>query len=230
MRKLILFDIDGTLLHARGQGRENVMAILARIIGKPVTTEGVVFAGSTDPHIMRQVLQRNGVPEDEHKTLIPRILEAYTAYAQEALDPSRVEALAGACELVEYLHDHPDVQLGLLTGNVEAVAHTKVRAIGLDHHFPFGAFGSDHAERQALPAIAVERALAHTSIAFSGKDVVIIGDTPQDVLCGKALGVTAIAVSTGSYDRNTLATYEPDLILDSLADQDRLLGHVLGAA
>lgn len=229
-RKLILFDIDGTLLVARGQGRENVTRILSEIIGKPITTEGVVFAGSTDPQIMRQVLQCNNVPEAHHSELLPRILAAYTAYAAKALDPSRVAALPGACDLVWRLHDHPDVQLGLLTGNVERVAYAKVRAIGLEHCFPFGAFGSDHAKRSALPAIAVQRAFAHTKHRFWGKDIVIIGDTPNDILCGQSLGVTAIAVTTGHFDEAALAIYQPDLIVPSLRETASLGVHFYGQA
>lgn len=225
-RKLILFDIDGTLLVARGQGRENVTAILSEIIGKPITTDGVVFAGSTDPYIMQQVLQRNEVPQEHHAELLPRILKAYTGYAAEALDPNRVVALPGAYDLVMELQAHPDVQLGLLTGNVEPVAYAKVRAIGLEACFPFGAFGSDHADRAALPAIAVQRALSYTHHTFAGKDIVIIGDTPNDILCGKSLGVNAIAVSTGHFDKAALAAHAPDLILESLLEGNQLHAHL----
>ncbi len=217
--KLLLFDIDGTLLTTNGAGRGAVEDALSALTGRAIAAEGLSFSGKTDPQILREVLRRN---EAEAAWTDGRFSEAIDAFRQamhRLFDPATTDALDGAAALVERLHGDDRVQLALLTGNLREMAYLKVGAIGLgETHFPFGAFGSDHEDRNALPAIAAERAAAYAGRAFDPADVLVIGDTPRDIECARQFGAVAVAVATGSYDRASLAEHEPDILLGSLAD------------
>lgn len=221
--KLILFDIDGTMLRTHGMGHEAVVHALSEIAGQRITTEGVFFSGKTDPQIMREVMRVNGLSHVVDDVLLAEAQAAYTEAMVAAYDNDRVEELAGVRDVVEALAERDDVQLSLLTGNYERTAYLKVASIGLAHHFPFGAFGSDAEARSALPAIGVARAKAHTGRDFVGHDVIIIGDTEHDITCGRALGVFSVAVATGNYSREELAAHQPNLLLDDLRDPQPLL-------
>lgn len=227
--KLLLFDIDGTMLHANGAGRAAVERALARVCGRPITTDGVTFSGKTDPQIIADILQANGIASDGTSTLAEDALAAYEETAHEVFDPKAVTRLPGVRSLLARLETHPGVQLGLLTGNIESMAYRKLAAVALDHHFAFGAFGSDHAVRHRLPPIAMARARAHTGRAFAGRDVVIIGDTAHDIQCGRGIGAFSVGVCTGRYGRRDLAAHTPSLLLDDLADADGFIEAVLQA-
>ena len=226
--KLLLFDIDGTLLTTNGAGRPAVEAALSTLIGRSISTEGVSFSGKTDQQILREVLTRSGADDDLLNGRFHEVVEAFRQTMHRVFDPGEADALDGACALVEQLHTDERAQLGLLTGNLQEMAYLKVGAIGFDEeHFPFGAFGSDHEDRNELPAIAVERAAAHAGRSFGDGDVVIIGDTPRDIECGRVGGCLTVAVATGRFDRETLAAHEPDVLLDSLADAEAFIASVL---
>ena len=226
--KLLLFDIDGTLLTTNGAGRPAVEAALAEVAGRPVTTEGISFSGKTDPQILREVLVHNGADEALLNGRFPDAVEAFRRTMHRVFDPSGVDALDGACALVEHLAADERVQLALLTGNLEEMAYLKVGAIGFDRaHFPFGAFGSDSEHRNDLPAVALERAAAHAGRAFPCEDTIVIGDTPRDIECGRGAGCTVVAVATGRFGRDELAAHEPDVLFDSLADAEAFVRAVL---
>ncbi|GAB5517760.1 MAG: HAD family hydrolase [Rhodothermales bacterium] len=216
--KLILFDIDGTMLLTYGMGRESVVRSLSELTGQDITTEGVVFSGKTDPQIIREVMRANDLLDLVDAPFLAEAQQAYSDALTAAYDHDRVEELAGVRELVEALAARDDVQLSLLTGNYEQTAYLKVGSIGLGHHFPFGAFGSDAEARRDLPPIGVKRAQAHTGRSFEGHDVIIIGDTEHDITCGRDLGVYSVAVATGNYSREDLAAHQPNLLLDDLCD------------
>jgi phosphoglycolate phosphatase-like HAD superfamily hydrolase len=108
------------------------------------------------------------------------------------------------------------------TGTEQVLCHVEARVA----YFPFGSFGSDHADRDRLPSIAVERARTHTAYAYAGKNVVIIGDTEHDIRCGRSLGTLAVAVCTGTYCREDLAVHGPDVLLDDLCDTDHFVRHI----
>ncbi|MEP0548268.1 MAG: HAD hydrolase-like protein [Rhodothermales bacterium] len=226
--KLLLFDIDGTLLTTNGAGRPAVEAALSHVAGFPVSTEGVSFSGKTDPQILREVLTRNGADDALLNGRFADVVEAFRATMHDLFDPAETDALDGATALVDRLHGDDRFQLALLTGNLQEMAYLKVGAIGFDDgHFPFGAFGSDHEDRNALPAIARQRALAHTSRAYGDADVIIIGDTPRDIECGRLGGCRTIAVATGRYDRAALAEHDPDVLLDSLTDAEAFIASIV---
>jgi phosphoglycolate phosphatase-like HAD superfamily hydrolase len=227
--RLVLFDIDGTLLSAAGAGRHAVRQALAEAVGDIPAAAKWVFAGKTDPQLTRELLEHHGVPGEQVEALIPRVmhrylelLETHLATAADAHLKPGVEALLGA------LAEHRDVTVGLLTGNLAEGARIKLRRFGLEHHFKLGAFGSDHHHRPALPAIAVQRAHALTGVTYEGKEIVIIGDTEHDIRCGAALGVRAIGVATGPYGVEELRTHGPDHVFQDLGDTAAVLEAILG--
>ena len=218
---LLLFDIDGTLLRVNGAGRRAVESALSEFVGQPLSTDSVRFSGKTDPQIVREVLSANGVEADAD--LIDDAVEVYAETAATALQPTDVATLPGASDLVDRLSQIPSVQLGLVTGNVRRMAYTKLQAVNLASYFPFGAFGCDHADRNELPSIALQRAARHTGRSYAGDQTVIIGDTVHDIQCGRGVGARSVGVCTGSYSRADLASHNPDLLLDDLQGVDGLL-------
>lgn len=222
--QLLLFDIDGTLLDAHGGGRRAVEEGLAALVGHPVPTAGISFSGKTDPQILREVLVRAGAAKPWLGERFGEALEAYRRTAEALWPSTRVTALPGAVALVERLAAEQDAfRLGLLTGNIRPMAYRKVGAIGLDRHFPFGAFGCDHEDRNCLPAVAVQRAESHIGRRFAPENVVVIGDTPRDVACARAFGARVVAVATGRFPREVLAKHAPDALLDDLSDAEAVL-------
>jgi phosphoglycolate phosphatase len=214
--KLILFDIDGTLLRVSRTGGQIVRDVLRAFIGRTIVTDGVRFSGRTDYPIIRDVLIASGLDQAEAEDILPDVVAAYEEKALAFLADGQAKALPGAPELLSVLADRNDVILGLLTGNIESLAYAKLRACSIDHHFEFGAFGSDREDRYELPEVALKRAHDHTGRHFEGKDVVIIGDTEHDILCGRSIGVFAVAVATGHFDTEFLEKHDPDLLLDDL--------------
>jgi phosphoglycolate phosphatase-like HAD superfamily hydrolase len=225
--KLLLFDIDGTLVHASAIGATSVEAALSRVAGRRVCTDGVCFSGKTDPQIVREVFAANDVRASD--ALVDRAIAAYTTLALDTLTPDDVSPCPGARPLLDRLAGRSDVHLGLVTGNVEAMAYAKLDAVGFDRLFPFGAFGSDHADRDRLPPLAVERAAQHTGRFFAASDVVVIGDTERDIRCGQCIGAQTVAVCTGSSSRTALSAHEPDVLLDNFGDPDDFVFRVLNS-
>jgi len=226
--KLLLFDIDGTLLHSHGAGRRLFESVLTKLCGWPVSTAEVSFSGRTDPLIVQETLEKAGLGPKAISHLTPIALEHYAA--QACYTPSDIRILPGVEALLHRLSMRADVQLALLTGNLQHTAHLKLNCVDLTRYFPFGAFGSDHADRSELPAIAVERARHFSGHTFSGKDVVVIGDSVLDVKCGRDNGAFTVAVATGLTSRVELAAHQPDVLLDDLTDRDLFYRLVLGAS
>ncbi|HET7322172.1 MAG TPA: HAD hydrolase-like protein [Longimicrobiaceae bacterium] len=221
VQRLILFDIDGTMLSTAGQAGGAFREALSAVYGVAGPWEGYSFAGKTDPQIAHDLLRLSGLARETVERGLPDVWEHYLAGLEERLRGVRVELLPGVRPLVERLHASPRAVLGLLTGNVREGARLKLTAAGLDfRHFAVGAFGSDHAERRELPALAIYRAEERFGHRFQGKEVVIIGDTPFDISCGERLGVRTLAVATGSYSHEELARCSPDHLFPSLRDTE----------
>lgn len=224
MDRLILFDIDGTLLTSGGAAGPPFRRALESVFGTSGPAEGYSFAGRTDPQIARELLELAGVPADETEARLEQVWELYLQDLPQALATAQITVLPGVPELLDGLEVDPTGILGLLTGNVREGARLKLEAAGIGFdRFAVGAFGSDHGHRPELPAVAIRRAEERFGHRFSGKSVVIIGDTPHDIACGEHLGVRTIAVATGSYDAESLHACRPDYLFDSLADTDAVL-------
>lgn len=223
---LILFDIDGTLLRTDGVGRSAITEALSAYTGASVSIEDVPFSGRTDPAIFQDVLAKNGLPTTE--SFMRNVIERYVQIIQSTLSTENVEVLPGVPALLEELDEQPDVQLGLITGNVKPVAYAKLSRAGLDSYFPFGSFGSDHSNRNKLPGIAARRASSFTGQSFRlDEHTVIVGDTVHDITCGQAVDASVISVCTGRYERSYLHRHTPDVVLESLRHKEPFFDYIM---
>lgn len=220
MKRLLLFDIDGTLLSTNGAARRAFHRALLDVYGTAGPIDTHEFDGKTDPQIARELLAADGLADHAIDQSLPRLFDEYLAnIAREMSGPRHSTSVyPGVRELLDALHGHEDVVLGLVTGNIERGAQLKLRSARLDHYFEFGAFGSDSEHRHELPGIAVERARNRTGIRFGGKDVLVIGDTPSDIRCGQSIGVFAVGVCTGRHTRDRLLQEGADIVFDDFSD------------
>ncbi|MSR06743.1 MAG: HAD family hydrolase [Gemmatimonadetes bacterium] len=230
MKKLVLFDIDGTILWTDGAGRRAIRDALQQEMGTSGPIETYRLDGKTDPQIVRELMTMAGHPDAESEAHIQRVLVQYVALLAEELETGRRNAklFPGIEELISGLERRGDVVVGLLTGNVVGGAQLKLAAVGLDHgRFRLGAYGSDAAARSDLPPIAAKRAEPLMGRIPSGTDVVIIGDTPADVTCGNSIGARAIGVGTGHYTRQQLLEAGAFAAFDDLADVDLVMSTII---
>jgi phosphoglycolate phosphatase-like HAD superfamily hydrolase len=219
-RKVVLFDIDGTILWTDGAGRRAVFQALEEHFGATGPGEHR-FDGKTDPQIVRELMRHAGFSDAEIDERIVVVLDRYLALLHEEL-ASRDHGdhvFPGVLTLLDELEAREDVVLGLLTGNVHPGAHAKLSAVGIaPSRFRVGAFGSDHPERPELPAIARRRAEELLGHPIAGSDVVVIGDTPADIACGAGIGARAIGVATGRYSVDELRACNAAAVFPDLAD------------
>jgi phosphoglycolate phosphatase len=227
-RRLVLFDIDGTLLSAGGISGRCLGDALEEVFGTAGPMEGYDFSGKTDPQIVRDLMTAAGFPSDEVDRRLPATLDVYHRRMIVSLRPEHVASKVGVAALLARLSEDDSVTLALLTGNLEPCARLKLAPLGLNERFTFGAFGSDHEDRHRLPPVAVGRALAATGHRFEGKRIVVVGDSIHDVRCGRGLGVRAVAVASGKTSPRDLALERPDALLPDFGDTTASLDAILG--
>jgi phosphoglycolate phosphatase-like HAD superfamily hydrolase len=222
--RLALFDIDGTLL------REGIAPKLAfaRALRETYETTGPIsgfrFAGMTDPQCVAEIMRMAGIPEDVIQSKREACLDRYVAHLTlEMRNHDGAKLFPGVKELLARLRDRKDVLVGLLTGNVQRGAMLKLERFKLGDYFQFGAFGNEHEDRGELARIAVEKAKGILGRPVSGEEVTVIGDTPRDVACARAIGARAVIVATGLVAREELLAAEPDVILESFEDVESTL-------
>ena len=228
--KLVLFDIDGTLLWSDGAGRRAMEQALLRVFG--TTGEPTYrYDGKTDRQIAREQMREAGFTDATITSRLDDLLNEYVHGLQAELartDTTPARLCDGIVPLLEALHGHEAVTLGLLTGNIERGARAKLNAVQVDFtQFRVNAFGCDHEERPELPAIAQRRAREHHGLEVAGDRIVIIGDTPADIHCGRSLGVRAIGVATGRYSTEELASHAPAAVFANLADTQAVVSAIL---
>lgn len=213
---LLLFDIDGTLVDTGGKGMNALQKAVLEVFGGQ--GPALDLAGSTDLGIVSNLYLHFEVEPTEERTHC--FFEIYHQYLVESLEsgPGEGRVLDGVFDLLEDLALYRHAQLGLLTGNTQWGAEIKLRHYGLHHHFPFGAFGSDRADRNLLGSIALERARAVTGKVFSPGQTLVIGDTPKDIACAHAMGARCLAVATGCFSAEQLQQAGADWVLGSLRD------------
>jgi phosphoglycolate phosphatase len=229
-RKLVLFDIDGTILLTAGAGRRAIVAAISEDVGSSSGLNQVRFDGKTDPQIVTELLEAAGYPGPHEAERVEAICSRYVTLLRHELErpASRTTIMPGVMSLLERLEEE-DVLLGLLTGNMAEGAALKLRAGGIDPvRFPVGAYGSDSAKRPELPPIAARRAEPYFGRTPSGSEVVIIGDTPADIACGACIEARAIGVATGAYSVADLISCAPHAAFENLSDTDRVLEAILG--
>jgi phosphoglycolate phosphatase-like HAD superfamily hydrolase len=227
--RLVLFDVDGTLLTASGAGRRALEQAMRDVYGTAGPIDSYDFRGGTDPQIIRDLLGHAGLDEATIAASEAAVYRRYEALLETEIGDGRaVNVYPGVRQLVETLAGRADVLVGLLTGNIEAGARIKLRPTGLWPHFRLGAYGSDHADRTRLPVVAATRAEQLVGRQFLGADTVIIGDTPRDVGCARAFGARAIAVATGWHSVQDLSAHRPDHVFADFSDQVSVLAAMLG--
>jgi phosphoglycolate phosphatase len=229
--RLVLFDIDGTLLNSEGLGRTSMRRALGSIFGSP-GNPAYRYDGKTDKQIVRDVMRLEGHSDEHIDSQMERLIEIYLEGLREGASSGafNVHPLEGVVELLDALEPRADVVLGLLTGNVEPGARTKLAAAGIDaDRFRVNAFGSDHEHRTELPAIAQRKASEKLGLDIAGGCMVVIGDTPADIACGRSIGVKAIGVASGHYSVEELREHDPYAVFPSLKDTLQLLESIVNA-
>ncbi len=217
MRRLLLFDIDGTLVWG-GPAKAAFELAMEAVFGTTGPIGGHDFSGKTDPQIARELLRLDGVPDEEIEAGFGRLWERYLGELEVGLAENPMKVLPGVSPLLEHLNGMDDVALGLLTGNIAEGARLKLDSVGLAGYFRVGGFGSDSEVREDLPAVAIQRAAEAWDRNFPPASVVVVGDTPRDVACGKYGGTRTVAVATGRHGVERLAAEEPDRVLENLED------------
>lgn len=219
---VFLFDIDGTLMKSGGAGGIAFRRAFHLWSGVDPSGTSISMGGRTDLEIFRLTLEALGLPyptPPERRRLVRIYLRLL---AEELETPNRTELCPGVSELLRELDRHP-CAIGLVTGNIEPGARTKLRAAGIETRFGFGAYGSDHDDRDRLVPIALRRLRRHYGLEVSPDQVWVIGDTLRDVQCARAAGVRVLAVGTGFEDQSALAASDPDLYLADLTDTPTVL-------
>jgi phosphoglycolate phosphatase len=231
--RLILFDIDGTLLWTDGAGRRAIHRALLDEMGTAGPIDGYRFDGKTDPQIVRELLEMAGHPEHSSEDRITAVCRRYVdLLTVELAKPSQTTRIyPGINDLLTALEPYEAddrALVGLLTGNVVNGATLKLRSAGLDpDRFAVGAFGSDSHRRSDLPAIAAKRAAERTGRRFRGDDIVVVGDTPDDVACARPIGTRTVGVATGFFDTKALRAAGATHVFENLEDTKVVLEALL---
>lgn len=213
---LFLFDIDGTLIASGGAGEHSLKLAVRERFGVEDSLRDVEIAGRTDKLITLNIFKKYGVdPTPEH---IADFLDCYLGHLATELPRKEGRVLPGIIELLDALKALPHVALALLTGNLVRGAELKLSHYGVWQYFEFGAFADDHTDRDRLGPVAQARALERHGIHFAPERTFVLGDTPHDIACGRAINAKTVAIATGGYSRQDLAACEPDFLFDTLAD------------
>ncbi|MFQ5824435.1 MAG: HAD family hydrolase [bacterium] len=221
--KLLLFDIDLTLINSGGAGRRSMTLAFEKAFGKQNGFHGVNFAGRTDPLILKDALAYNGLQWEPLKE--ESFKKAYFGYLKTEIEKPypRKQIQPGISEILNILSKRKNITLGLLTGNWYQGAMIKLGYFNLTHFFPIGAFADDSEIREELPQIAVHQFEQKTGASICTENVFVIGDTPLDVACAKPFGAKSIAVATGLFSSKELEEAHPDYLFSDLADYQNFL-------
>lgn len=222
--RLVLFDIDGTLIEPRGVGTRAMVAALSDVVGKPFLTKMVLFAGRTDQQIIRDLFIANGLSEADIDRYFARVTEVLPRYLQRESVRKKPYPLPGVLRLLEAVEKRNDFAMGLVTGNLWVTARLKLEIAEINpDRFSFGAYGSDALDRNALPPIALRRAAYVFDRTFASTEAIVVGDTPADIECAKVNHILSLAVATGHYSLEELKAHNPDYLFEDLRDFERVV-------
>lgn len=223
--KVIFFDIDGTMLSTGGAGQRAMELALVEEFQVDFPFDGILTAGRTDCGIADEIFERfrlNDTPAER-----TRFERSYLDRLSHCLNELPGALLPGVVDLLEQLHDHQGFELSLLTGNYAEGAWIKLRHFGIDHFFSHGGFGDLHARRDDVAGVALQAASAALGRHLNGSESIVLGDTPADIQCARAIKARAIAVATGVYDSSELSRHDPDHLFEDLGDTGRVLDVLL---
>lgn len=227
--RLLLFDIDGTLIRGDQAGRLAMGAALEKMFGTRGSLDTYEMGGKTDSRIVTDLLSDAGVNPQEIQQKLPDFFLLMADFAREIYPLRDITACPGIESLLAQLQDRDNVMVGLLTGNAQTTAPLKLSAAGIDPgQFVVGAFGSDDFDRNNLPAVALDRANELTGDVITSDNAVIVGDTPADVQCARAGNARAVAVASGWHSADTLLQYQPDYLFSDLSNTEAVLRALLG--
>ncbi len=219
--KLVLFDIDGTLLHSGGAGEKALRLALKERFGRDDDLAQIPLAGKTDSAIARKIFALHGIePTPEN---VSAFLDSYLGHLETQLPQKKGKLLPGILPLLEALRARPHVALALLTGNLSRGADLKLAHYGVGHFFEFGAFADDSHDRNQLGPFASARAREKHGVEFAPENIFVLGDTIHDIDCGRAIGAKTVAIATGNSTRAELAAHNPDFLFDDLSDVDGVI-------
>jgi len=222
-RRLLLFDVDGTLLSCGSQVRGWIEQALTAAFGRDVPVDGYAFAGKTDDRIFRELAVRAGLAEDAVERGLPEARRRYLEALEGGLRAEEMILLPGVLPLLEALAVRSEIALGLLTGNWEPGARSRLARFDLNRFFEFGAFSEGQTHRPALVPIALERAHSAVGHVFSARDTWIIGDSILDVECAREHGIRCLAVATGQATVEELSAAGADQVCHNLGSYEALL-------
>ena len=224
-RFLLLFDIDGTLITSGGAGEKALQDAMLERFGVKDGLRGITLAGATDGLIARTMLEKQGI--EPTPANLTSLLDGYLHFLPQHVPVHSGFLMPGIVDLLERLRTRDDCVLALLTGNLVRGAEIKLSHYGVWHYFDFGAFADDHSERNELGKFARARAMERHGEEFPSERIFVIGDTPRDIECGKAIGARTVAIATGNYSREELAAHTPDFLFDDLTDTDAVISSLL---
>lgn len=219
MRKLVLFDIDGTLVLTGAAGLRAMTRAVEDVVGHTDALDGIPVAGRTDRIILSDTLERAGRPMDE--ALLGELRDRYVMHLRSEIErpgTGTKGVMPGVRELLDALEGRDDVFLGLLTGNFAAGARIKLEYFDLWRYFRCGAYGDDAADRNALVPFALARARGCGLPEIAPEHILVVGDTPHDVACARAVGAVPVAVATGSFSVAALEATGADVVFPDLSD------------
>ena len=227
MQRLILFDVDQTLISTRGGDRKALNDTFRELHGIDDAFEGISFGGRMDLSIMDQVYSHRGVAEGDR--CIGNFKARYFELLEQVLKDWEMGIVyPGIPELLRALDSRAGVQLGLATGNFRESAFIKLQKYGLDTFFREGGFGGDHPDRPKVVADAILKCQTLSGMVYEREDIFVIGDSISDVEAGRANGINSVAVATGHYDTVKLKALGPTFVFEDLSDTERVLGALLG--
>lgn len=226
-KKVVLFDIDGTILNVDGKVAFDIFVdVIGEVFSVDISENLPSFHGKTDLHILDDIFSQHNIPNGVEKVeqLWNRLYEEFSI----SLRDDNINLLPGVKKLIDAFDKNDDYLLGLVTGNFKANAYLKLKMKSLDGYFGFGAFGCDHPDRDRLPEIALKRAKSKRLVSedFDNRNAIIIGDTFRDIQCAKRNGMPSMAVATGKSSLEELSAYEPEFAFKDLSDYENIFNTI----
>jgi len=222
--RVLLFDIDGTLMDSANEVTICLSRAMEDVYGTAGPIESYDMHGKTDWQIVTELMDMAGFEAVVVEAGLSKVFGAYARHVELAAPTLKMRTLPGVTDLLRALVSEPNFILGLVTGNARAAVPNKLRAVGLDPGlFTFGAFGDDHRDRNRLPPLALYRLEQILGARVPSESALVIGDTPRDIECARSAGLKVLCVATGSYPRDALARCAPDYLLDDMVDTDTVL-------